>query len=355
MKKDLEKFDLSTDEYFECLTRAEINSFILGEKAQSESPRSIFVVAQAGAGKTGLKSFVINEAQRDESLPGYIEFNPDDIATYHKYYKEILREFPDESYSILQRFVSPALDTYLRQAAVARKFNLVQEGTFGSTDVYVEIIDFQKNGGKADIGDLVEGGYREVIDVPGGYLVDVNVLAVDRFESYLSSLEREQYYRESGLPPRVVTLGNHDYAYNRIIDTLRILEERHLIDRGRVFRRGPVPVEPRLVYEMGDPEYPSLADAVVGERLKNHIELLQNPVEYLDRIKSLKERIHANGIPEQLARLDELEMLFIKELEEFDVDRQFESLYKSPSKTKPYTTAVRKPRNNKEKRDDIEQ
>ena len=350
MKKDIKKFDLSEDEYFECLTRAEINSFISGEQAQSENPRSIFVVAQAGAGKTGLKSFVIKEAQEAGIIPGYIEFNPDDIATYHKYYKEILKEFPDESYAILQKFVSPALDTYLRQAAVARKFNLVQEGTFGNTDVYVEIIDFQKNGGKADIGDRIESGYREVIDVPGGYLVDVNVLAVDRFESYLSSLEREQYYRESGLPPRVVTLGNHDYAYNRIIDTLRILEERHLIDNGRVFRRGPIPVEPKLVYNMGDQEYPTLADAVIGERQKNHIELLKNPSDFYDRINSLRARINSNGIPEQQARLDELKKLFTKEALRFGVDSHVESLIK-----KPHSTVIKIVENtNREKRSDID-
>ena len=182
MRTNNKKYDLTLDEYFECLARAEINSFILGDKARSEKPMYIFVVAQAGAGKTGLKSFVIKEAKNLGILPGYIEFNPDDIATYHKYYNEVLSEFPDESYTILQRFVKPALDTYLRQAAVAGKYNLVQEGTFGSTDSYVEIIDFQKNGGKADIGDRKDDRTREVIDVPGGYTVNVDVLAVDKFE-----------------------------------------------------------------------------------------------------------------------------------------------------------------------------
>lgn len=321
MKKDSNMYDLSLDEYFDCLSRAEINTFILGDEAKSDNPSSFFVVAQAGAGKTGLKSFVIREAHESGLLPGYIEFNPDDIATYHKYYREILRDFPDESYSILQRFVSPALDTYLRQAAVAHKYNLVQEGTFGSTDVYVEIVDFQKNGGKADIGKLKDDRTREIIDVPGNYTINVDVLAVDRFESYLSSLEREQYYRENGLPPRVVALVHHDFAYNKMVDTLRILEDKGLIDRGRVFRRGPVPVEPRLVYEMGNSKYPSLVDAVIGERANNRFELLENSDAYYDRIGSLRSRIQANGIPEQLARLDELQDLFDSELEQYNLEK----------------------------------
>lgn len=55
------KYDLTPEEYNKCLTRAEIATFMKGETV--EKPISIFVIAQAGAGKTGLRQFVVNEAE----------------------------------------------------------------------------------------------------------------------------------------------------------------------------------------------------------------------------------------------------------------------------------------------------
>ena len=74
----------------------------------SDKPKSIFIVSQAGGGKT---------------------VNPDEVAIYHKYYEQILKEFPNESYAKLQKFILPALDQYLRQRAVQLRNNIIQEGT----------------------------------------------------------------------------------------------------------------------------------------------------------------------------------------------------------------------------------
>lgn len=314
-KKDLNKFDLTTEEYNRCLSMAEINVFMSCDETLGKKPKSIFVVAQAGAGKTGLKSYIINQAQDHGDLDSYVEFNPDDIAIYHKYYQEILREFPDESYKILQKFVSPALDTYLRPRAVELRNNIVQEGTFGNTQAYIGILDFQKNGGKANIGKIKEDGTREEKDIEGNYDIDINILAVDKFESYLSSLEREQYYRENYLPPRVVTLENHDYAYNKMLDTLRIIEAKKLFDTCRVFKRGYAVNKPELVHVNGDGRYSSIVEAVISERNKNRQELLRNPDLYYSRIERLRKRIEEKGIPEQTTRLDELKQLFDLEVE----------------------------------------
>ena len=312
---DIEKYKLTIEEYNRCLAMAEIGVFMQGNEVVGKKPKSIFVVAQAGAGKTGLKSFIINEAQDNGTLETFIEFNPDDIATYHKYYNEILREFPDNSYKILQEFVRPALDTYLRQRAVELRNNIVQEGTFGSTDGYIKILDFQKNGGKANIGEVKEDGTREEKLIEGNYDIEINVLAVDRFESYLSSLEREQYFRESHLSPRVVTLNNHDYAYNKMLDTLRIIESRRMFDRCRVFKRGYSVNRPELVHISGDGKYQSVVEAVIAERNKNRKELLREPQKFYERIEKLRARILNNGIDEQITRLDELKTLFDLEVE----------------------------------------
>lgn len=312
-KKDNSKYDLTPEEYNKCLTMAEIATFMKGESV--ESPTSIFVVAQPGAGKTGLRSYVINEAQDSRKLQSYIEFNPDDISIHHKYYQEILEEFPDESYPILQRFVKPALDTYLRQRAVELRNNIVQEGTFGTTEGYVKVLNFQKNGGNAQIGNLRQDGTRETKFIEGNYHIDINILAVDKFESLLSSYEREQYFRENGLPPRVVIPEHHDDAYEKMLETIRVVERKKLFDRIRVFKRGYSIDRPELVYVSGDNKYPSAVEAVIAERSRNRQELLRNPEEYLQRVVSLKERVRQNGIPQQMERLEELKKSFQYEFE----------------------------------------
>ena len=57
---DIEKYKLTIEEYNRCLAMAEIGVFMQGNEVIGKKPKSIFVVAQAGAGKTGLKSFIIN-------------------------------------------------------------------------------------------------------------------------------------------------------------------------------------------------------------------------------------------------------------------------------------------------------
>ena len=131
--KEANKYDLTEEEFFRCLKLAEMQIFMRSK--ENEKPQSVFIVSQAGGGKTGLRKFV--EGQKEEI---FIEINPDEVAVYHKYYDEILREFPGESHALLQRFVQPALDNYLRQRAVQLKNNLIQEGTFGSTEGYLEIL-----------------------------------------------------------------------------------------------------------------------------------------------------------------------------------------------------------------------
>lgn len=316
-EKDLTKYNLTKEEYDKCLAMAEIGIFMQGDMVNGKRPKSILVVAQAGAGKTSLKNFIINEGQDNGSLESYIEFNPDEIATYHEYYKQILEEFPDDSYQILQEFVRPALDTYLRQRAVQLRNNIVQEGTLGSTQGYIDLINFQKNGGKANIGKLQSDGTRQEVEVEGNYDVEINILAVDRFESYLSAQEREQYFREVNLPPRVVTLKNHDYAYDKLLDTLRIIESKELFDRVRVFKRGYAVNKPELVHINGDGKYSSVVEAVIIERNKNRQEILRNPEKYYERIEILRKRIEKNGIEDQIRRLDEIKELFDKELERY--------------------------------------
>ena len=318
--KENTKYDLTEEEFQRCLKTAEMAVFL--DVRKSQNPTSIFVVAQPGAGKTGLRSFV----EREHNKEPFIEFNPDEIAIYHKYYKEILEEFPNESHPILQRFVLPALDNYLRKKGVQLRTNIMQEGTFGSTEGYIKILDFQKNGGKEKLGPINENGERQEVMVHGGYQVDINILAVHRFESLLSSYEREQYFIEHGLPPRAVTPANHDRAYNNMLETIKIIQNKQLSDRMRVFKRGEIELEPELVYESGSDRYPNEIEAILHEREKNRIEILSNPQAYIGRIQVLKQRVldtqNATNTQALISKIETLQQEFEQELEKYEMQEE---------------------------------
>ena len=310
-KKD--KYSLTPEEFEKCLKMAELGIFMDTQK--SNRPTSVFVVSQPGAGKTGLKTYVEGEYGKSDLEGSFIEFNPDVVAIYHKYYKEILEEFPNDSYRLLQKFVLPALDDYLRYRAVQFRNNIIQEGTFASPG-YIKILDFQKNGGVLP--------FKKDTIIDGNYFIDINVLAVHRFESLLSAYEREQYdFIENELSPRVVTPENHDRAYKNILTTLDTAEKQGLYSRIRVFKRGKTENTPELVYQNGDSSYENSVQALLGERENNKKVLLQNSKQYLQRIKTLRERIKRNKTvsQSQLERLDELEKEFLLELQKSEAQR----------------------------------
>lgn len=307
--EDLTKYDLTEEEYNRCLKTAEMAIFMNAKGLKN--PTSIFVVAQPGAGKTSLKAYVINQAQDRGDLGKYIEFNPDVISSYHLHYLDVIKEHPDESHKILQKFTQRALDTYLRQRAVEIRCNIVQEGTFRS-DGYIDILNYQKHGGKIHKFDDKQNAFK---DVEGGYNIEINVLAVNRYESLLSCFEREQYFIENDLPPRPVTIENHDDSYEKMLKTIDIIERRKLFDTIKVFKRGYRENTPELIYISGDKRYPSISEAIRMERNKQEKELFNNPEVYLRRIKELRERVKVNNNEYLLNRIELLEKDFLYNLE----------------------------------------
>jgi len=294
---DTGKYDLTIKEFLRGLMMAEAVLFT-GVKSR-KNPESIFVVGQPGAGKTGLKGFVLSE--NNLNLSECVDINPDQIAAFHKYSDEVIANCPSDSHRILQKFVRPVLDGYLRLKAVQLRCDIIQEGTFAS-DGYIDILRFQRNGGKnAPIGRVVEtpgmdhvGDFdqikREGVDVEGGYDVEIDILAVSRFDSLLSSYEREQYFREHQLPPRAVTKENHDRSYSALLDTLDTVEREKLYSKIKVFKRGYREDRPELIYESGDPRFKSVSDAVRAARKEETNKLLKNPGNYRMKIKRLLEK-----------------------------------------------------------------
>lgn len=296
------EYDLTTEEFNRSLTRAEIALF--SNCKTREKPQSFFVVAQPGAGKTGLKTSIVRNSQDSSS---FIEFDSDVVGIYHEHYLKIMRDYPGRSFKVLERFVQPAIDDYLRLKAIKLRANIVQEGTMSNTDIYLKILEFYKHGGSARIGDLDENGLREYVDVQGNYHVEIAALAVDRFESLLSSYEREQLYRDQGLPARVVLPEYHDNSYKKMLDTIDEIEKRRLADRISVYKRGYIEDNPELLWVSGDRRFKTARDSITHFRDKEREELMENPEQYRERIQSLL--LKAEN-PEQKSRIEKLSKEF---------------------------------------------
>ena len=79
-----EKYDLTKEEFESSLKMAELA--LLMRTKTSDKPKSIFIVSQAGGGKTGLKAFVEAEKQREQTGDLFVEINPDEVAiTMNRY------------------------------------------------------------------------------------------------------------------------------------------------------------------------------------------------------------------------------------------------------------------------------
>lgn len=313
-QEDVELGVLTKEEYNRCLNMADMATFV--DVHTVEKPKSIFIVAQPGAGKTALKSFILSLEQAHNRFSSFIEFNPDVISTFHKDYKQIISQYPEDSYARLQNnFTRTALDGYLRPRAVQIRCNIMQEGTFGSTAGYLQIIDFQQNGGNAQIGEVLQDGTRESKSVQGNYEVEIDVLAVNRYESLLSCFDREQYFIEHGLPPRAVTIENHDRSYENMLHTISEIENRKLYNSINVYRRGYIEERPELVYKVGDPRFQSVAEAIRYERARQEKELFSNPEGFIEKLNNIKARV-SKGTNESLKkRLGLFEQEFYSELE----------------------------------------
>ena len=311
--EDITKYDLKKDEFKECLNKATME-MLIGAKP-SKDPESILIIAQPGAGKTGLRRFVEKEKKEKEGRENYVEIDPDVVGSFHKYQKEILEEFPKESYKLLQKFISPVIDNYLRPEAIKRRYDLIQEGTLGNTPSWLKILDFQKNGGKAKVGKELENGEREEVDLKGGYNIQINVLAVDRFESLLSAHEREQDLRERNIAPRGVTAENHDNVYDSMLNTIQEAQNLKLVNTVRVYKRGKVENEPELIYTSGDDTYPNAVECIKKVRFEERKKLFRNSDKYLERIERLKARVDNENL---MQRIEELEEEFKESLKEFE-------------------------------------
>ena len=265
------------------------------EDLSSNHPTIMYVTGQPGSGKTTLGKYLQMQCvQKGECA---IEVGSDKIATFHKYYNELLKLLPNESYSLSREFVKPAKPV-IYDKLIANRLNIVRECSLTK-------------------GEKDYKGMQSFID--NGYEVDINVMAVDKYESFLACTERDIKLMELGFDPRPVARANHDRMYSPLLQELIEIQKRGLSTRINVFTRGKTSIHPQLVWSTGDDKYPNAHEAIISERNKGRKALLQKPQEYLQRIADAKQSIGLMISEERLRNnylegLNQLEAEFVNEL-----------------------------------------
>ena len=266
------------------------------EDLGSKRPIIMYLIGQPGSGKTTLgKLLQMQYVQRGECA---VEIASDKIATFHKYYNELLKLLPNECYSLSREFVKLAKPVIIDRL-ITNRINILRECslTKGEKD-YIGMQKFMDN----------------------GYEIDINVMAVDKYASFLACIERDIKLMELGFDPRPVARTNHDRMYSPLLQELIEIQKRGLSSRIHVFTRGGKhSAYPKLIWSTGDDKYQTAYEAIISERDKERKELLQKPQEYLQRIDDAKQSISLMINEERLRNnylegLDQLEAEFVNEL-----------------------------------------
>ena len=271
---------------------------------KSKKPTVVYVVGQPGSGKTSLMNMIDDEFEQIGEIA--TEIGGDKISTFHKYYDELLELPPNECYIITRQFSNRA-SSYITQVLMENKINIKKESCL--------------NKGETDIQKIKK--FREK-----GYNITAYVMAVDKYESFLSCIERDIKLVELGYNPRPVARMNHDRMYEPLIQAVNQLESNGLAENIKIFTRGKTINKPQQVYSKGSNAnlYRNAQEAIIEERFKERRKLLRSPEEYINRIKSAKDNIKLLMSDQQMKNmyLKELNSLENEFYNELACDRDFE-------------------------------
>lgn len=270
----------------------------LGQATPTKKPEVTFVVAQPGAGKTGLAAYSTQEIKQRNNGTTPINVNADKVAEYHRNYSKLLDYIPEERFRVTRKFVNPVIKE-IQQTLKNLGVSMVIECTLNSE----KKIAFMK--------ELKDAGYK----------VNINVLSVDELESRVSCLEREACLLSLGNKSRGIDRESHDNAYNNMVKTLRKLVDEECWDNISIYKRGQNCDIPEKIYETTQKGDLEAIEKIQLERNKQRKIILSNPEKYQDRLAKTKNVINLYQRNETLRNysiknLQDLQQDFMEKVED---------------------------------------
>lgn len=204
--KDLYK--LSPEKHEEILSQ--IMHDVFKDAKSFEHPEIFILGGQPGAGKSTLIKYLQESGQAKDCLI----INGDEYRNYHPHVQEIFQRYPQQMAEITDMDVRDWTQRVFQQA-IKNRNNIIFEGTMRTNQICNTIRDLHEQ----------------------GYKVNINVLAVNYFESKLSIYSRFEDLFERGEIARYSPPEAHDETYNRMLDTLQQIEDERQFDTITIYSR----------------------------------------------------------------------------------------------------------------------
>lgn len=269
------KYKLSEKEYEEMYQNA--RKIVFGNAKTYKNPIAIIIGGQTGAGKGGID--VYSKKEFKEQKVDSIVIDVDSYRMLHPKGEEIVKKYPTWYNDITAQETGPIAKALLKET-IEKGYNFIFEGTMKNT----EILETMKK-------------------MPKNYNRIVRVIATSSKESLLTAFERNEEQVNAVGYGRFTNVDVHDFSYEGVAKTLKIVEESKVPDRIQIFTRGKDIVSPELVYDSNNDknEYNTAYETLIAYRKINE-EKMKDTIE--DRLNSLlNERIIDNRELEQRKKL----------------------------------------------------
>ena len=174
-----------------------------------EQPAAIFIAGQPGAGKTALSETALAEFPPERA----VLIDVDALRDWHPNYRSWRSDpLTEKSAAAMCHADASAWSKALVRQAVARKCNIVVDGTLSNTEAMHSLFSMLKE---------------------AGYQVSVKALAVRKDVSQLGILERFEAGKAKAMP-RWISSDVHAIAYSKLPATLQAIEQSPDLYNARV-------------------------------------------------------------------------------------------------------------------------
>ena len=271
------KYKLSEKEYEEMYQNA--RKIVFQDAKTYKNPTAIIVGGQTGAGKGGID--VYSKKEFKEQKVDSIVIDVDSYRMLHPKGEEIVKKYPTWYNDITAQETGPIAKELLKET-IEKGYNFIFEGTMKNTEILETMRKMPKN-------------YNKI----------VRVIATSPKESLLTAFERNEEQVNAVGYGRFTNVDVHDFSYEGVAKTLKIVEESKVPDRIQIFTRGKDIVSPELVYDSNNDknEYNTAYETLIAYRKINE-EKMKDTIE--DRLNLLlNERIIDDRELEQREKLKE--------------------------------------------------
>mgnify|MGYP004461612339 FL=1 len=252
------EYKLNEKEYEEMYQNA--RKIVFQNAKTYKNPIAIIVGGQTGAGKGGIDVYSKKEfkKQRLDS----IVIDVDSYRMLHPRGEEIVKKYPTWYNDITAQETGPIAKALLKET-IEKGYNFIFEGTMKNT----EILETMKK-------------------MPKNYTKIVRVIATSPKESLLTAFERNEEQVEAVGYGRFTNVDVHDFSYEGVAKTLKIIEESKVPDRIQIFTRGEDIVSPKLVYDSNREknEYNTAYESLIAYRKINEERMKDTITDRLNKL-----------------------------------------------------------------------